>query len=68
MVHFLAHAVELGLDLKSSKDMETLMQNFHLVVVGSVQLGKPWTQAMLDSLESDLQHNSSACNNMEGGI
>ena len=39
-VHFLAHAVELGLDLKSSKDMEALMQNVHLAVVGSVQAGQ----------------------------
>ena len=54
--HFHAHAVELGLDLKSSKDMEALMKSFHLAVVGSVQPDQPWSQARLDSLESDLQH------------
>ena len=65
--HFNLHAVELGLDLKSSKDMEVLMKNFQLAVVGSVQPGQPWTQARLDSLESDLQHRFQ-CMQKHGGM
>ena len=58
---------ELGLDLKSSKDMEALMKSFHLAVVGSVQQDQPWSQARLDSLESDLQHRFQ-CMDKHGGM
>ena len=34
--HMLTHVVEIGLDLNFNKDMEALMQNFHLAVFGSV--------------------------------
>ena len=54
--HFHQHSVQMGLDLKNSKDMEELMKMFKLVIVGSVQPGMPWTQDRLDRLESDLQH------------
>ena len=39
-----ASAVELGLDMKISNQMEQLMQSFHLSFVGIVQQAKPWTQ------------------------
>ena len=46
----------MGLDLTIGNQMERLMQHFHLTVVGSVQPDKPWTQARLDNLASDLWH------------
>ena len=57
----------MGLDLKIGNQMDRLMQHFHLAVVGSVQPGKPWTQARLDNLESDLQHRFQ-CLQKHGGI
>ena len=54
--HFHQHSIELGLDLKKSTDMDELMRNFKLAIVGSVQPNMPWTQTRLDNLESDLQH------------
>ena len=45
----------MGLDLKKSKDMDILMKEFQLAIVGSVQPGMPWTKSRLDNLESDLQ-------------
>ena len=65
--HFHNHALEMGLDLKIGTEMDRLMQYFHLAVVGSVQPGKPWTQARLDNLESDLQHRFQ-CLQKHGGI
>ena len=65
--HFNDHAIQLGLDLKKSRDMEELMKSFKLTIVGSVQSGKPWTQDRLDSLESDLQHRFQ-CLLKHGGI
>ena len=53
--HFHHLAIEMGLDLKKSVDMDILMNEFQLAVVGSVQPGMPWTQSRLDALESDLQ-------------
>ena len=50
------HAVQMGLDLTKSKNMDELMKSFKLAIVGSVQPGMPWTQTRLDNLESDLQH------------
>ena len=54
--HFHHHAKEMGPDLKESVDMDRLMKEFKLAVVGSLQPGMPWTQSRLDNLESDLQH------------
>ena len=65
--HFHAHAAQLGLDLKVGKEMDQLMQNFQLAVVGSVQPGKPWSQSRLDNLEADLQHRFQ-CLEKHGGI
>ena len=65
--HFHAHATQLGLDLKVSREMDQLMQSFSLVVVGSVQPGKPWSQSRLDKLEADLQHRFQ-CLEKHGGI
>ena len=44
--HFNDHAIQLGLDLKKSSDMDELLTSFKLTIVGSVQSGKPWTQDM----------------------
>ena len=65
--HFHHHAIEMGLDLKKSVDMDRLMNEFKLAVVGSVQPGMPWTQSRLDTLESDLQHRFQ-CLLKHGGI
>ena len=54
-------------DLKESVDMDTLMREFKLAVVGSVQPGMPWTQSRLDNLEADLQHRFQ-CLLKHGGI
>jgi hypothetical protein len=62
--HFHNHALEMGLDLKIGNQMDRLMQYFYLAVVGSVQPGKPWTQARLDNMGSDLQHRFQCCKNM----
>ena len=65
--HFHQHAEDLGLNLKNRDDMEKLMEQFKLVLVGSVQPGQPWTQTRLDSLEADLQHRFQ-CLLKHGGI
>ena len=65
--HFHDHAVEMGLDLSKSSSMDTMMDNFQLAVVGSVQPGQPWTQSRLDKLEADLQHRFQ-CLQKHGGM
>ena len=54
--HFHQHADDMRLDLRKGEDMDRLMSEFKLVIVGSVQPGQPWTQSRLDNLEADLQH------------
>ena len=58
---------EMGLDLKKGEDMNRLMKEFQLAIVGSVQPGMPWTQSRLDNLEADLQHRFQ-CLLKHGGI
>ena len=65
--HFHDHAVAMGLDLSKSGEMDNLMDNFQLSIVGSVQPGQPWTQARLDQLEADLQHRFQ-CLQKHGGM
>ena len=38
------HEDELGIDLRVGDDMDTIMREFKLLIVGSVQPGQPWTQ------------------------
>ena len=42
--HFHDHAVAMGLDLRKSREMDNMMDNFQLSMVGSVQQGQSWTQ------------------------
>ena len=65
--HFHHHATDMGLDLKKGEDMNRLMKEFQLAIVGSVQPGMPWTQSRLDNLEADLQHRFQ-CLLKHGGI
>ena len=60
------YAIEMVLDWKSA-DMDGLMKEFQLAIVGSVRPGMPWSQSRLDNLESDLQHRF-LCLLKNGGI
>ena len=46
----------MGLDPKKSDDLDLIMEQFHLAILGSVQPDMPCSQARLDKLEADLQH------------
>ena len=65
--HFYKHAEQKNLDLRIPNQMEKLMDNFDLTIVGSVEAGKPWSQRKLDDLEADLQHRFQALE-QHGGI
>ena len=55
--HFLEQHGQ-GLNLKSSDIFEeNVMRYFSLIVIASVELGKPWTQYKLDQLEGRIQKN-----------
>ena len=54
--HFYDHAVELGLNLKNSKDFDTLMNHLNITIIASVEPGRKYSQDHLDRLETDLQH------------
>ena len=57
----------MSLDLSRGSQMDILMENFQLAIVGSVQAGQPWTQSRLDRLEADLQHRFQ-CLQKHGGM
>ena len=46
--HFHQHAVDLGVSV------ETIMENFDLTIIGSVEPDQPWSKTRLDRLESDM--------------
>ena len=52
--HFKEHGV--GLDLKNEDVFENrIMKHFELIVIGSVEPGKPYSQKNLDRLEGKMQ-------------
>ena len=51
--HFKKHAIESGLNVE--KDMDKIMEWCSILIVASVEPGKPWTNKQLDRIEGDLQ-------------
>ena len=54
--HFHKHALDMGLDPKLDKILDTVMKYFKLTIIGSVEESKPGAAVRLDKLEADMQH------------